>query len=283
MSRPGVILLKFINRFFSPPEHPFNLETGGSISYAEWQYRWGERTLDCYRGYADPAAIIRNHRVLDVGCGAGGKTCYYAELGAAHVWGIDISPDNLERAEAFVSEKNLTDHCTFVRADAADMPFSDEEFDVIIMNDTFEHLQRPGLTLEECRRVLRPGGRLYVNFPPYYHPYGAHLTDVIGIPWVHLFFSTRVLVEAYRELASGKPDAKRRLRLRLGDDARETDLVYINRMTIRKFHSILADAPFELLHYDEDPLRPFLWPLARTPILKECFVRMVTAVLARDT
>ncbi len=279
--RRSVALLKFINRFFSRPEHPFNLETGGSMSYAEWQYRRGAETLRTYRGFARPTEIISGHRVLDIGCGAGGKTCYYAELGAEHVWGVDISADQLDRAQDFVREKDLTDHCTFLSGDAADLPFSREQFDVIVMNDTFEHLQEPESALRECRRVLRPGGNLFLNFPPYYHPHGAHMTDAIGIPWVHLFFPTPVLIEAYHQLTSGEPDAERRLRLRLGEDGSHAEISYINRMTIRKFRSILQQAPLEVLYYSEDPLRPFLWPLARTPIIKECFVRMVTAVLGK--
>ena len=46
------------------------------------------------------------------------------------------------------------------------------------------------------------GGKLFVNFPPYNHPTGAHLSDVIGIPSVHVFFSDKTLIAAYKELVA---------------------------------------------------------------------------------
>ena len=283
MSSVAVAVLKFINRFFPRPVHPFNLETEGKMSYAEWQFQQGHRTLEFYRPFASPREMIASKKVLDVGCGAGGKTCYYASLGATHVWGIDITPVQIEQAEQFAREKGLEDRCSFALADAADLPFSDASLDVVIMNDTMEHLANPEQCLLECLRVLRPDGRLYVNFPPYFHPYGAHLTDAIGIPWVHLVFSEDTLVHAYRELVAPAEDAERRLRLRLGDDAAsDAQIVYTNGMTSRRFLSILDDSPFDLLYYREEPLRTYFSPLAHLPVVKECFLRMITAVLTPD-
>ena len=58
----------------------------------------------------------------------------------------------------------------YVRGDfpAVDMhalPFHDEAFDLIIHSDTLEHVERPVRALEECRRVLAPGGCLCFTVP----------------------------------------------------------------------------------------------------------------------
>ncbi len=277
MSVPGVAALKFLNRFFPRPVHPFNLETDGTMTYARWQFEQGLRTIHYYLGFATVHEMFRDKRVLDVGCGAGGKTCYYATLNPSHVWGIDTVEGYRCRAEAFSRREGLGDLTSFVTGDAGDMSFPDGFFDTIIMNDTVEHLAEPVRVLDECLRVLRPGGRLFVNFPPYCHPYGAHLSDVIGIPWVHLIFSESTLVTAYRQLVQDHPDAEARLNLRLGN-AGSDRLAYLNGMTARRFRRIAADLPAELLYYREVPLRPYLAPLALVPLVRECFIRMVVAV-----
>lgn len=53
-----------------------------------------------------------------------------------------------------------------VRFDASDpWPFDDDVFDMVKMTEVLEHLEWPGLALEEARRVLKPGGILIVTWP----------------------------------------------------------------------------------------------------------------------
>ena len=57
---------------------------------------------------------------------------------------------------------------TFVSYPEVDMhylPFDDESFDLAVHSDTLEHVQNPIHALEECRRVLRPGGFLVYTVP----------------------------------------------------------------------------------------------------------------------
>ena len=53
----------------------------------------------------------------------------------------------------------------YPEVDIHDMPFSDEEFDLVIHSDTLEHVVRPVHALAECRRVLRPEGWLCFTVP----------------------------------------------------------------------------------------------------------------------
>lgn len=276
----AVKLCKALNRLFPRPVHPFNLAAAGQKTYAEWQYEQGHRTLQFYVPFAPVGEILRDRDVLDIGCGAGGKTLYYARSGARHVTGIDIVPAYAAEATALAAKLGLSDRATFLTADAAAMPFPDASFDTIIANDAMEHVPDPAATLAECWRVLRPGGRMYINFPPYFHPYGAHLSDAIGIPWVHALFSEPTLYAVYRDLVKDLPDGADRVAFRFGTDARgRPAITYINRMTLRRFDRLLAATPFQVLYRHNAPLRSVLRPLQW--LAPEFFTRMAVAVLAR--
>ena len=274
---PKTFMKKFllaVNRLFPLPVHPFNLQNEGKESYAMWQYKRGGDTIAFYR---------ERYTVLDVGCGAGGKTMYYAAQGVKHIVGMDIVPHYKEEAEALAQELGYADRFTFVVGDAAHTDFPDNSFDTIIMNDAMEHVDRPDLVLAEVRRILKHGGRLYVNFPPYYHPFGAHLSDLIGIPWVHLFFSEDTLVAAYKELCKTVPDGEERIAFRISTNERGKEYFsYINHMTIKRFDRLRAQAGMKQVYYREAPLRGFLSPLAKLPVLKEAFVKMVVCVFEKE-
>lgn len=278
----SVSLCKTLNSIFPLPVHPFNLQNQGVKTYAQWQYEKGEDTLKFYLDKVTKEEMFNNKKVLDIGCGAGGKTLFYASQGVEKVWGIEVVKHYEDEANALAKEKGLEDKFEFVLGDAANIPFDDDFFDTIIMNDAMEHVDEPLAVLKECHRVLRPGGRLYVNFPPYYHPFGAHLSDVIGFPWVHLFFSDETLIQVYKDLVKDLPDGESRINFRISEDDKGKEYFsYINEMTIKRFNKILENTDYNIMYYNEVPLRNFLKPLSRMPVLKEGFVRMVVGILEK--
>lgn len=276
-------LLLAVNRLFPLPVHPFNLQNEGKKSYAMWQYERGENTIAFYRERYTTEEMFRGKTVLDVGCGAAGKTMYYASQGVEKIVGMDIVAHYKDEAEALARELGFADKFEFVVGDAAQTGFPENTFDTIIMNDALEHVDRPDLVLAEVRRVLKPGGRLYVNFPPINHPFGAHLSDLIGMPWVHLFFSEDTLIAAYKELCKTVPDGADRIAFRISKNEQGKEYFsYINHMTIKRFDSLRANAGMKQVYYREVPLRGFLTPLAKCPGLKECFVKMVVCVFEKE-
>ena len=279
--RVSTRVLLFLNRFFPLPVHPFNLANQGRMTYAEWQFERGSATLENFRDFISPEAMMKGKTVLDIGSGAGGKTLYYATLGARRVCGVDVVPRYREEAAALAQAKGLAGRAEFLCADATRLPFPEGSFDVVIANDVLEHVPDPEGLLRESHRVLRRGGRSYINFPPYYHPYGAHLSDAIGIPWVHAFFCEPTLIQAYRVLVRGLPDGQARLDLRLGESTAGPErLGYINHMTIRRFERLRRRSPFKTAYRRRVPLRQALGPLAR--ILPEFFVKAVVCVLEKE-
>ena len=119
-------------------------------------------------------------------------------------------------------------------------------------------------------------------FPPYYHPTGAHLSDVVNMPWVHLFFTEKMLVKAYKELVRGLPDEKERCELRISRDENGNEYFgYINKMTLKRFKAILKKLAISPVYYREVPLRSYFKLFAKMPLLKEMFVKMAVCVIEK--
>ncbi|MDD4089180.1 MAG: class I SAM-dependent methyltransferase [Tissierellia bacterium] len=271
-----------VNKLFKLPVHPFNLHNEGKKTYAQWQYEKGIDTIEFYLKHNTVDEMFKDKIVLDIGCGAGGKTVFYASKGVKKITGIEILGKYREEAENLAKEYNLQDKFEFVQGDAANMPFENETFDTIIMNDAMEHVDKPEMVLKECYRILKKDGKLYLNFPPYNHPYGAHLSDAIGIPWVHVLFSERTLIKCYKELVKELPDGKERIDFRISKKENGTEYFsYINKMSIKRANNILQNSNFELEYYSEEPLRNIFKYPARMPFLKEFLVKMVVCVLRK--
>ena len=195
---------------------------------------------------------------------------------------MDIVPAYEEESAALAKELGLEDKFQFVLGDAAALPLESATFDTVIMNDAMEHVAQPERVLKEALRLLRPGGRIYVNFPPYNHPFGAHLSDVIFVPWVHLFFSDKTLIEVYKDLVKDLPDGEERIHFRISKNEQgEEYFSYINKMSIKRFQKILRSLNITPVYYTETPLRSFFAPLAKLPGLKEMFVKMVACVIEK--
>lgn len=100
-------------------------------------------------------------RLLDAGCGAGRATALLAAAGY-RVTGIDISLSALEKARAH----SMTASTVAGILDLS-LPFADGTFDTVFSCEVIEHLFDIQRYLAEMRRVLRPGGRLFLSTP--YH------------------------------------------------------------------------------------------------------------------
>jgi tocopherol O-methyltransferase len=104
--------------------------------------------------------VQQAENILDVGCGIGGSSLYLAEKFNAAATGITLSPVQAQRAGERAVEFGLQDRTNFQVADALNMPFEDNSFDLVWSLESGEHMPDKQKFLQECYRVLKPGGKL---------------------------------------------------------------------------------------------------------------------------
>jgi ubiquinone/menaquinone biosynthesis C-methylase UbiE len=96
--------------------------------------------------------------ILDVGCGIGGPSRFFAAERGCRVTGIDLTDAYVETARALAQRVGLADRVTYRQASALALPFEPGTFDgAYMMHVGMNIADKPGLCAE-VRRVLKPGG-----------------------------------------------------------------------------------------------------------------------------
>jgi SAM-dependent methyltransferase len=97
----------------------------------------------------------RGKKVLDVGCGAGTDLVRFAR-GGAIVTGVDLSSSAIDLARQNFAQQGLA--ADLREADGEALPFADNEFDFVFAHGVVQYTGRDQALVDECRRVLKPGG-----------------------------------------------------------------------------------------------------------------------------
>jgi SAM-dependent methyltransferase len=237
-----------------------------------------------------PDLKLQGKEVLEIGCGYGGSAVHFAELGAKRVVGLEPFEKPCKQGRAFVAEKRVS-NVKFVVGFGEQIPLRSNLFDVVTSYDVFEHVEDLGSVLDECLRVLKPGGTLYAVFPPFYHPTGAHLdTWISRMPWSNVLFQCDTLVKAVNDLIRARNDGFSPMPMRSRDR-----LWTLNGATIRSVTDLVAQERFpgaQFLLYPLFSPANSKWqswrmkyyafafaPLRYVPALREMFVnRMVLRI-----
>lgn len=98
---------------------------------------------------------VRGKYLLDLGCGAGENSVYFASRGARCV-ASDYSPGMVEVALKLAEANQVQVEGRVINAMAIDLP--DNTFDIVYASNLLHHIPDPQLTLREMHRVLKPGG-----------------------------------------------------------------------------------------------------------------------------
>jgi 2-polyprenyl-3-methyl-5-hydroxy-6-metoxy-1,4-benzoquinol methylase len=156
------------------------------MSLAKEYNDWHQRVFDSAPEHTDEDTpwygLVLEHlipvegkRVLEIACGRGGFSKLLASKGAV-MFGADFSSTALQIAQTKISGVgNGNCRVMFAQADAQQLPYADESFDVIVSCETIEHLLDPSSAIKEMARVCRAGGLLYLTTPNYFNAMGLYL------------------------------------------------------------------------------------------------------------
>jgi len=219
-----------------------------------------DKATGSYQPFIDEVGGLEGKAVLDFGCGHGGETLWLAQNGAAAV-GVDIDNHSLAecyrlaRAHPFADPERLR----FREATTSSVPVEDNSIDLILSTNVFEHVMDiPGI-LAELHRVLKPGGSLMTRFGPlFYSPRGYHLSWATQVPWAHLLFGFKPVIEVRNQ--------KRQPAIH-PETWEDTGL---NRLTFARFKRSVAQSGFEVRRLERIPACG-LSSLANIPGVGELF------------
>jgi ubiquinone/menaquinone biosynthesis C-methylase UbiE len=115
-------------------------------------------------------------RVLDMGCGTGNHLQFFKEKWCS-VTGIDPSSKMLE-----IAKSKLGNSAELILSQAEDIPFSDDEFDIVTLINVLEIANNPQKVIAEAIRVCR--GRVFIGFLNNYSFAGTkqRLKELFGFP-----------------------------------------------------------------------------------------------------
>lgn len=121
-----------------------------------------------YAAAADRIAAGGHRNVLDWGCGYGQMTTLLRDRG------LEVSSIDYDPTVEVVSERPLPafgGSTMLATSETVALPYGDASFDAVLSMGVLEHVQDPDGSLEEVRRVLKPGGILYCYKLPNIHSY----------------------------------------------------------------------------------------------------------------
>ena len=145
--------------------------------YDQWASKINLHSIDVYsyfEGSTSPENryilkhldTLEGKEVLDLGCGAGENSVYFAKKGANCV-AADISPKMVKVALEFATKHDMSIEGKVINA--MEIDFSDNTFDIVYAANLLHHVN-PSILLKEAYRVLKPGGKLCFWDPLRHNP-----------------------------------------------------------------------------------------------------------------
>lgn len=258
---------------------------------AEVDYPW-----DNFFGL-DLRPLLAGKVALDLGSFNGGRSVAMAErYELASLTGLDVDPLYIETASRFAESRNVSVEFKIGTAEA--LPFDDSTFDAVLTYEVFEHVRDPERALAECYRVVKPGGRMFVVFPSYYHPTGHHLSLAANVPFINCMFSGQTLVNAYCEIIDERGDEAEWYKRQSPELQSWEKSNTINGTTLGRFEGYVKNSNWKKYlqrcvplgrvgrNVSKKPSRLalsyLLQPLVYFPYVREAFVHRITFILEKE-
>ncbi|KAJ4366923.1 hypothetical protein N0V83_007453 [Neocucurbitaria cava] len=141
---------------------------GPRMKYSACLYEKGGETLaqaemGMLRLYVERAELRDGMSILDLGCGWGSASLYFAEVFPnSKITAFSNSRTQKEYIDGVAKSKNLT-NLQVITGDVVDYEFEPSQFDRVISIELFEHMKNYQLLLRKVSVALKPGGKLFVH------------------------------------------------------------------------------------------------------------------------
>lgn len=256
--------------------------------YAVWEWRRSAKVIAAL----ERAGVPLRGRVLDAGCGSGGTALSLAEE-TAYAVGLDLDARFSGAGTRLRAERGIR-NAGFVQGNALSLPFRACSFDVVFSHSVIEHVQSAEEYLIECRRVLRPGGRLYLSTAPWLSLAGAHLPRLrLPVP-IHIVLGRPLAFRTFCWLGKHAPwalqepkEANTFIALAAAGQEKRDDL--LQKVTVGRLQRWIARSGFQTVHEERQitgffrrALPGFLRDaLLRTPIACDVMIGQIQCVLVK--
>lgn len=142
-------------------------ERSARTFFNRWSARYEDMRIAPWFKYTQDLTIVHlglaeDSRVLDVGCGTGYAVRRIGEqVPDGRVVGLDIAPGMIQEARR-LTPSELADRVEFHEGTSANIPLDDDSFTHVLCTNSFHHYPDPIRALREMRRVLEPGGKVFI-------------------------------------------------------------------------------------------------------------------------
>lgn len=235
--------------------------------YFGYQYGLGSEYIVPY--LQKHGVKLAGSHICEIGCGEGGVLAALAEAGSNEVVGIDIRQVALDSAKKTFDVLGL--RADFAIHDITNAPTPEkwrEHFDFVTLRDVIEHLLDTESSLRHVAEFVKPGGYLFIVFPPYYSPFGAHqhlLDNAIGkLPYIQTL-PDALFAKAYKNA-------------RLQIDVDEVRHIRNVRLTVRKMRRAIKSQGLELVREELYFLRPVFKMKFGLPAIKANILKTIPGI-----
>ena len=243
----------------------------GGLTYFEYQRRI---CADVVIPWVERRIRLEGLHLDDFGAHEGGMVDALRDSGRVKsAVGLELRAD-IVRSSPFVSDTRFR----LEIADVMALGDASSRFDLILLHDVLEHMPDPDAAVREIAAQARPGGWIFISFPPYYSAFGGHQQLARGrarnVPFVHLLPTSlffRVADPADQEYMSA------------ADSLADMKSVRQARLTLQRAERAFSRAALRVVDSEFFLVRPehtvrygyavrSSGALGRVPIVRECAV-----------
>lgn len=216
---------------------------------------------------------LKDKTILDFGCGHGAFCINLALKNAKKVIGIDLEKKLLKFAieNLEINYSNLKNIIEFKELNILEAKF-DENFDIIVSKDTFEHAFNLDKILDKFYEILKPGGKVFLGFGPLFNFYnGDHGRTNLKVPWLHALLPERYIVNKYNKNSLNK--------------ITKIEDLGLNKYSFKDYKKIFRNSKFEIIYFEtnksDHPIFKFVNFFKNIPFLREYLTNNIYCVLKK--